>query len=431
MEQEAFFTGSLMTSRYRTRIKKALALLEKGPQKQMLIVSSNAPVIRSRDTHFHFRQNSDLYYFTGSLAEDITLVLRPGAPAPIVLLSPPRDPVKKLWEGQQLSIGPVAEELGADLVVSIDHLTSLNKLSHGYETVYLHGIHNTTSAAFKIHIAQQSSYGKRGMPTNLMELEGLTSQLRSIKDSDEICLIKKSVELTGQALKACIPLLAAGRGEHEIAALIEYTYRAHGADPAFNTIVGAGVSAATLHYKALSRRLRRREMLLIDTGAERQMYASDITRTVFVGIDRDPSMVAIHAGVKRAQRVAIEAVRPGAFLPDIYRAAATELTRTLIDLKVLKGSLPKLVKERAFRPWFPHGIGHLMGIDVHDVTPSHGVGGLELKPGMVLTIEPGLYFPKKIGLAPACGARIEDDILVTRTGYENLTEHAIPELSFD
>lgn len=417
-----------MDSRYRTRIRKALSLLEKGADKQMLVVSSNAPVTRSRDTHYHFRQNSDLYYLTGSLAEDVTLVLRPNSRVPIVLLAPPRDPVKKLWEGAQPSLGPLARELGADLIISKDHLGSLSKLAHGYETVYLHGVHNTVSAAFKLHLAHNSSYGKRGMPRNLMELESLTSQLRSIKESHEVALIRKSAELTGTALKACTPLIAAGRGEHEIGALIEYTYRAHGADTAFNSIVGAGASAATLHYKELSRRLRNGEMLLIDTGAERQMYASDVTRTLFVGANREPAMAAIHAGVQRAQRAAIQAVRPGAFLPEVYRAAATELTKTLIDLKVLRGSVAKLLKDGSFKPWFPHGIGHLMGIDVHDVTPAHDEKGLELKAGMVLTIEPGLYFPKKVGLAPACGVRIEDDILVTKTGCENLTEGLIPEI---
>jgi Xaa-Pro aminopeptidase len=244
-----------------------------------------------------------------------------------------------------------------------------------------------------------------------------------VKDPSEIAHIRKAAEITEGALHHLLPLVEAGTKEREIAAFIEYFYRVHEAEPAFGTIVATGPSAATLHYHALSRSLKKGELLLIDTGAEYGMYAADITRMIPVGGTTTPELRDLHDIVLRAQMVAISKIKPGVLISDVYNADARELTYGLKYLGILKGSVAQLLKKGAFKTWFPHGIGHSLGIDVHDVSPSGS--SIPLEPGMVITIEPGLYFQKPTGPLPTCGVRIEDDVLVTARGYEVLTRDAL------
>jgi Xaa-Pro aminopeptidase len=245
-----------------------------------------------------------------------------------------------------------------------------------------------------------------------------------VKDPSEIAHIRKAAEITEGALMHVLPLIEAGTKEREVAAFIEYFYRVHGAEPAFGTIVATGPSAATLHYHSLSRTLKTGELLLIDTGAEFGMYASDITRMIPVGGTTTSELQDLHDIVLRAQMMAIRKIKPGVMMNEVYNAAARELTYGLKYLGILKGSVSQLLKKGAFKAWFPHGIGHSLGIDVHDVSPSGPA--IPLEKGMVVTIEPGLYFQKPTGPLPACGVRIEDDVLVTARGHEVLTRDALP-----
>jgi Xaa-Pro aminopeptidase len=269
----------------------------------------------------------------------------------------------------------------------------------------------------------------RGLPFKIVEAEHLTSTLRCIKDRSEIEAIKAAAAITSASLLHVAQYVHRGIREKEIAALIDYLYRLHGAEPAFNTIVASGKSAATLHYHALEKTLRSGELLLIDTGCELNMYACDITRTIPVDGEISPELRELYDTVLRAQIAACKRVKPGVHINAVYKAAATELTRGLKDLGVVKGSVSQLVAKGAFKPWFPHGIGHSLGLDVHDVSPEEPSARLGvLKPGMVITIEPGLYFSKPIGRLPACGIRIEDDVLVTSGGATNLTEDSFPKV---
>jgi Xaa-Pro aminopeptidase len=274
----------------------------------------------------------------------------------------------------------------------------------------------------KHDLSSRSTYLLRNLPASLIDAEQFTSRLRLFKDPGEVARIKEAAEITGGALQNVLPLIEAGVAEREIGAFIEYFYKVHGAEPAFGTIVASGVSAATLHYRALSRKLKKGELLLIDTGAELDMYASDITRMIPVGGTTTPELRDLHDIVLRAQLLAIKKVGPGVRMMDVFKVAATELTYGLKYLGILKGNVSQLVKKGAFKPYFPHGIGHSLGIDVHDATPTGQESVLEK--GMVVTIEPGLYFPKPTGPLPACGVRIEDDVLVTARGHEVLTANA-------
>jgi Xaa-Pro aminopeptidase len=415
-----------MKTPYAARIKKALALLARSNEKEALVISSNPHCTRSRDTHFPYRQNSDLYYFTGSHAEETTLVLNPHAKTPVILVTPPHDPIKKVWDGEQVNLKPLAKQLSAELVVTKDPLKALLTSVRGAEKAYVQSIHGTASAALKTELSQRSTVALRGLPTSLAEVERFTARLRLYKDASEIELIRAASEVTSDALFGVLPFVRNGTSEREIAAFIEGFYRATGSEPAFGTIVGTGKSAATLHYRALKRKLRNGDLLLIDTGAERDMYASDVTRTLPVGDSIDPALRYLYETVLRAQERAIAKIKPGVLVSELHKTAAEELTYGLKELGILKGKLSALVTKGAYRPWFPHGIGHSLGIDVHDVGPANGDRLERLEAGMVMTIEPGLYFSKPIGPLPACGVRIEDDILVTRTGHKVLTESVFP-----
>jgi Xaa-Pro aminopeptidase len=404
------------------RIKKALNLLKSAPRKEALVVSSNPSVIRSRDTHYPYRPNSDLFYLTGIQAEDVTLVLRPHAENPVVLIAPAEDKVKNLWEGTPAPIKPIAASIKGTLVTSNEPVKQILSLLRGTEALYVQSIAGTPSAEVKNDLSNRSTYLLRNLPTSLIDAEQFTARLRLMKDPVEIAQIKEAATITGGALQNVLPLIESGVQERDIAAFIEYFYKVHGAEPAFSTIVASGASAATLHYRSLTKKLKKGELLLIDTGAELDMYASDITRMVPVGGVLSPQLRDLHDIVLRAQMIAIKKVRPGVRMTEVYMAAARELTYGLKYLGILKGNLTQLLKKGAFKEFFPHGIGHSLGIDVHDSTPT----GQEavLQKGMVITIEPGLYFPKAIGPLPACGVRIEDDILVTARGHEVLTAGA-------
>lgn len=415
-----------MKSIYPSRVAKALKLLKESGQRAALIISSNPHAVRSRDTHYPFRQNSDLFYFTGSHAEQLTLVLRPYAKEPVVLLVLPEDKVKTVWEGPQASVRPLARLLKAEVVTSSDQLKSLLALVRGADIAYVQSIAGTASAALKADLSGRSSLASRGLPGAIVEAERFTARLRAIKDSHEVNLIKESAALTSDAMLTLLPLLRDGTPEHDIAALLDYFYRAHGGEPAFGTIVAAGKSAATLHYHGLSKKLRDGEFVLIDTGCELNMYASDVTRTVPIGESIAPQLRDLYDIVLRAQMVAIKKVKAGVLMNDVFLAAATELTHGLKYLGILKGPIPQLMKKQAYRPYFPHGIGHSLGIDVHDVAPGANDKIERLEKGMVITIEPGLYFSKPTGPLPACGVRIEDDVLVGARGAEVLTSGVFP-----
>ncbi len=404
------------------RIKKALTLLKNAPRKEALVISSNPSVIRSRDTHYPYRANSDLFYLTGSHAEELTMVLRPHASDPVVLIAPPEDKVKNMWEGAPPAIKPIATALKAPLLTTHEPVKQIISLLRGHEAVYLQSIEGAPSAGVKHDLSSRSTYLLRNLPSTLIDAEQFTARLRLFKDPSEVAHIKEAAQITGGALQNALPLIEAGVAEREIGAFIEYFYKVHGAEPAFGTIVASGVSAATLHYRSLSRKLKKGELLLIDTGAELNMYASDITRMIPVGGTISPELRDLHDIVLRAQLLAIKKVKPGVRMVDVYNLAAKELTYGLKYLGILKGSVSQLLKRGAFKPYFPHGIGHSLGIDVHDATPTGQESILEK--GMVITIEPGLYFAKPTGPLRACGVRIEDDILVTAKGHEVLTATA-------
>jgi Xaa-Pro aminopeptidase len=259
---------------------------------------------------------------------------------------------------------------------------------------------------------------------------------RLIKSKAEIVLIKKAVEITKEAHHTAMRKAKELKYEYELQAEIEYIFKKNGAySDAYTSIVACGNSANTLHYISNDKRLKNNELILIDAGCEYEYYSSDITRSIPVNGIFTEAQKELYQMILDVEIEIIQMIKPKILRTSLQEKSEELLCRGLISLGILKGSLKKLLIEKAHKKYYPHGIGHWMGLDVHDVSPYKSLDSKELllKPGMVMTIEPGIYIDKDDKSVPkkyrGIGIRIEDDILVTKDGYENLSREIIKEIS--
>lgn len=258
----------------------------------------------------------------------------------------------------------------------------------------------------------------------------ILDELRLVKDEEERACLREAAKITVAGFRAAMAAARPGAGEWEVEAVLEYTFRAEGGrGPAFATIAGSGPNACVLHYGRNGRRIGENDLLLLDAGAEYRMYAGDVSRTVPASGRFSVEQRAVYEVVAEAQRAGVAAVRPGATVDGVHRACAGILVEGLVELGILSGDPEALLEEKAHEPFFPHRTSHWLGLDVHDVGDYAREGEPRpLEAGMVLTVEPGLYFPVGAesdrpggGAWAGIGVRIEDDVLVTPEGHENLT----------
>ncbi len=408
---------------YQQRIQKALKRLKSISKHAVLVIGSTPQQTYSRDQYYSYRQDSDYYYLTGT-PEPVSscIILRADADKPI-LIGPEQTESSIIWDGKTTPLKNTARSLGAKYVCAqpvpevistyirdCDHLVFQNRS----------GSPGLLSADYLLRIP---SHSRQSLPESFSHSDVILEPMRLYKTADEIALIKKAAEITARGFEAVAENIRPGMKEYQVAALCEYHYKDNGGDVAFQTIAGSGASAATLHYSAHTQTLRKGEMLLLDSGASYQYYAADVTRCFPVGGAFTPLQSDLYDCVNEALEAALKTVRDGVKIQSVYTAAAKVLTLGLKDFGILKGSLSSLMEKKAYRKYFPHGIGHSLGLDVHDIGKLRANNKAILKKGMVFTVEPGLYFPKKTGKIPACGIRIEDDIVVTATGHKNLTKH--------
>jgi Xaa-Pro aminopeptidase len=270
----------------------------------------------------------------------------------------------------------------------------------------------------------------RRAPVRLVDARLSVHELRLVKSSDEVDVQRRAAAITAEAHTAAMSAARPGVNEGEIEALIDYTFRRRGGTgPGYPTIVGGGVNATILHYVENRSPLAAGQLLLVDAGCEVDGYTADVTRTFPAGGRFTDPQRRLYEAVLQTQVAAIEAVKPGATIDAIHDQVVVSLTGHLVALGILKGDVPALVESGAYKPFYMHRTSHWLGIDVHDVGfySQEGVAR-PLAPGMVLTIEPGLYISEDADVPPeyrGLGIRIEDDILVTATGHDNLT-HATP-----
>ncbi|MBN8549059.1 MAG: aminopeptidase P family protein [Deltaproteobacteria bacterium] len=386
----------------------------------VLLLSSAPPVTRTRDEHHEYRQNSNIYYLTGSQAPDFNLLVGKNFKNPLLI-------VRKLTErelvrdGAPPSLKPVAKELGAELIVVDNPRKEILARLSGHSHLYFDNMPGSLSWIIAHDLIAMPSHERGRMPLHFSHCDGVLQNLRAIKDKEEIALIRRANEITNEGLLYIAPRIRAGLSESQVARTIEYVFRMNDATTSFGTIVGSGPSGATLHHRNLQRKLRAGELVLIDCGAEYKLYCGDITRVLPVSGKFTDAQRDLYDIVLASQEAALKQVRPGVQIRKVYDAAARILTEGLVDLKVLRGKVSALMEKRAYLPYFPHTIGHSLGIDVHDVGDFLPGQQSHLQEGMVFTIEPGLYFRHKVGKVPACGIRIEDNLLVTRRGHEILS----------
>ncbi|MFL0797564.1 MAG: Xaa-Pro aminopeptidase [Cellvibrionaceae bacterium] len=411
------------------RRKQLMAQLEPN---SIAIVPTGDLRSRSRDTEYHFRHDSDFYYLSGFHEPEAVLVLVPKRKhGEYILFCRERDEERELWDG--LRVGPEGsiEQYGADDAFPIDDIDEiLPGLLEGRERVYYSLGRNS---AFDQQVMEWVNAIRAKVrsgatpPGEFLDLDHLLHDMRLVKSAAEQRLMKKAAEISAdahvRAMKYCQP----GQYEYELEAEIKHEFASRGArHEAYNSIVGAGKNSCILHYIENDSVMKEGDLVLIDAGCEFESYAADITRTFPVNGTYSKEQRALYNIVLEANRAAIAAVKPGVHWNKPHEVSVKVITEGLVKLGLLKGSVSKLIKEEKYKAFYMHRIGHWLGMDVHDVG-DYKVGGewRVLEPGMVMTIEPGIYVSESAKVPKKwknIGIRIEDDVLITKDGCEVLTD---------
>jgi Xaa-Pro aminopeptidase len=395
------------------------------------ILPSSPTLVRNRDVEHGFRQDSDFMYLSGFNEPDSVIVLVPGRKqGEYVLFCRDRDLKKETWNGRRFGPEGAVEHFAADDAYSIDDLEEiLPGLMENRESVYYSIGLNPT---FDKHVLKcvndlraQSRRGTRA-PYEFVSLEYLLHDMRLYKSREEVSLMRKAAKISVQAhinaMKKCEP----GLYEYELEAEFLFEFKRNGANWAYTSIVGGGENACILHYTENNAALKDKELVLIDAGAEYQGYAADITRTFPVNGKYTVPQQEIYELVLQAQEAAFAKVKPGNHWNDPHDAAVRVLTRGMVEIGLLKGKPAQLIKDGSYMKYYMHRTGHWLGMDVHDVGDYKIDDNWRLlEPGMALTIEPGLYIPAGSRGAKrwwSIGVRIEDDLVVTKDGYDLLTK---------
>ena len=398
----------------------------------ILVLPSAPERIRSRDTHYPYRQDSDLWYLTGFPEPEAVLVLVPGRRhGETLLFCRERDPDREAWDGPRAGPEGAVEAYGVDDAYAFEDLDEiLPGLLEGRTRVYYHFGRDTEFDLKLIgwlnRVRAQVRLGAQP-PHEFLELGHLLDEMRLFKSRDELKLMRRAADISVRAHEAAMRAAKAGVHEYGLQAEIERVFRSHDAEPAYGSIVGAGANACVLHYRANKAQVCDGELVLIDAGAEYRGYAADITRTFPANGRFTKEQRALHDLVCAAQAAALAQARPGMPYEAGHNAAVETLVDGLLRLGLLKGKLQKLVADGACKRFYPHKTGHWLGLDVHDVGDYRIDGESRLlEPGMVYTIEPGLYIRADDTAVPAkwrgIGIRIEDDVAITKDGHEVLTE---------
>ncbi len=414
---------------YARRRRHLMAAMEPN---SIAIIPSSREQVRSRDTHFPFRQDSDFYYLSGFSEPDAVLVLIPGRRhGQFVVFCRERDRTMELWNGYRAGPEGVVEQYAADDAFPIGDIDDiLPGLIEGRDRVYYS---MGRSAEFDRHIMGwvNTIRGKESSgavpPGEFTDLDHLVHDLRLFKSAAELRIMRRAAEITGKAHERAMQACKPGIFEYQLEAELVHEFASHGArSTAYSSIVGGGANACILHYIDNAAKLRDGDLVLIDAGCELQGYASDVTRTFPVNGRFSKEQRALYDVVLQAQEAAIAAIVPGNHWDDPHAASVKVITQGLVDLGLLKGSVNALIKDGAYRDFYMHRVGHWLGLDVHDVGDYRVEGAWRaLETGMVMTVEPGIYVaPNNTRVAKrwrGIGIRTEDNVVVTEGGCEVLT----------
>ena len=397
-----------------------------------IAILPSAPVrIRSRDVEYRYRQDSDFYYLTGFAEPGAVAVIAPGREnGEYVLFCRERDAVKEKWDGSRAGPDGAVELYGADDAFPIDDIDDilpgiLETRSRVYYTMgaYADFDHRITDWVKSLRHRESSGIHT---PHEFIALDHILHDMRLYKSRAEISAMRSAAKIAVKAHHRAMAAVSPGKYEYEIEAEYIHEFRRHDATISYSPIVGSGANACTLHYVENNAKLEDGDLLLIDAGCEYDYYASDITRTMPVSGRFTPEQRAVYEIVLEAQLAAIDKTVKGNHWNDPHDAAVRIITKGLKKIGLLDGTLAKLIKDDAYREFFMHRTGHWIGMDVHDVG-DYKVGDewRFLEPGMVTTVEPGIYISAG-SKVPArwrnIGVRIEDDVAVTNNGPDVLSK---------
>lgn len=395
----------------------------------LTVLFSTTSKTRSNDTNYPFRQDSNFYYMSGFKEDNSILVLvKNKTKYRSILFVNKKDKIDEMWNGKRLGISKAKKRFLVDEVYVKDE----------FEKKFKECLVEKNTLCFDFSLDYSKVKILKRYSKNLAlhkDIAPVIGKMRLYKSPAEIILIKKAIEITKKAHHKMMKLNKASKNEYELLAKIEHIFKAKGAyNDAYTSIVASGNNANTLHYIDNNKPLVKGDLILIDAGCEYDYYASDITRTIPVSGKFNQAQKELYELVLSVEKKIIKMVKPNVLRTTLQTKSEELLVKGMIKLGILRGTYKKIIKSQKHKVYYPHGIGHWMGLDVHDASPYKDDKGKELplKAGMVLTIEPGIYISKNDKNVPrkyrGIGIRIEDDILVTKDGYENLSAGIIKDV---
>jgi Xaa-Pro aminopeptidase len=417
----------LQAAEFAKRRRHLLDLVGKGG---IAVVPSAPERVRTRDIHYHYRPDSDFYYLTGFPEPEAVAVMTPGGHnGEFVLFCRERDPEREIWDGARVGPDKAVTDYGANDAYPIADIDDIlpGMLERSERVYYSMGVspdfdHRLLGWINDLNANRQ----RRHAPSEIVALDHLLHEMRLFKSRGEVRSMRRAAKIAmaahRRAMRVCVP----GMMEYELEAEYLHEFRREGAVYSYLPIVAGGGNACVLHYQANNDELKDGDLVLVDAGCEVGMYASDITRTFPVNGEFSKPQRELYEIVLQANREATRVVVAGNHWNDPHDVAVREITRGLRDVGILRGRLPTLIRKEAYRPYFMHRTGHWLGMDVHDVGDYKIDDAWRLlEPGMVMTIEPGIYVsPHSRGIAKqwkGIGIRIEDDVAVTRKEPDVLT----------
>ncbi len=400
-------------------------------QNSVAIIPSAREATRSNDTQYRFRQDSDFLYLTGFEEPEAIAIVSPAREQKFTLFVRPRDPEREIWDGRRAGVEGARSEYGADESLPIvEFHEKLQEILDGAEKLYYRlGVNPDLDDKIIREIARMRALNRKPIhpPQTIIDPATIVHEMRVLKSPKEIELMQRAADIAAEAHVEAMKAARPGMKEYEIEALIEQIFRRLGAAaPAYTSIIGAGVNATILHYINNDGELKDGDLILIDAGAEYKGYASDITRTFPINGRYTKAQREIYDLVLEAQMSCVEMVRPGTTHDELKSHSIEVLTKGMVHLGLLKGDPAELIKEKKHEQFYMHGLGHMLGIDVHDVGRYYfDKESRALEPGVVMTVEPGLYINPNTKDIPeqylGIGVRIEDDVLCTANGPRVLT----------
>jgi Xaa-Pro aminopeptidase len=408
------------------------------------IIPAAREAVRSHDTNYRYRQNSDFFYLTGFEEPEAIAVIAPSAEKKFTLFVRPREREQEIWNGYRAGVEGAVRDYSADESFPISAFDEkLPEILDGPQVLYYAfgngGGELDQKIIRQLAVMRESNRRPLEPPQTIIDPTSILHEMRVFKSDEEIEIMQRAADIAAEAHVEAMKAVRPGMKEYEVEALIESIFRQRGAaGPSYNSIVGSGANATILHYINNTGILRDGDLLLIDAGCEYKGYASDITRTFPISGKFTPAQRDIYDLVLKTQVSCIDMVRPGVRLEDLKSHSIEVLTEGMVGLGLLKGNPKKLIEEKKYTQFYMHNLGHFLGIDVHDAGRYYFNGeSRPAEPGMVMTIEPGLYISADTANIPegfnqdvpekylGIGVRIEDDVLVTDSGARVLT-HKVP-----